>query len=148
MQKLKGKKLKIPSFSPLRKTAICFHHTCQVVQVLLDNRMPNYWNSTIRVIFYLTIYCFLLLFGHFFQPQNNYFNNKKNNQTISYITFRCRWLQFLQQFCFWKQSCMPSYTLLFKPMFITRELQGFTDKEVSFSNSTGIALFLEVIFTG
>lgn len=31
--------------------------------------------------------------------------------------------------------------LLFKPMFITRELQGFIDKEVLSSNSTGVALF-------
>lgn len=35
----------------------------------------------------------------------------------------------------------------FNPVFITRELKVFTDKEVLFSNSAGIAFLVEVIFT-
>lgn len=35
----------------------------------------------------------------------------------------------------------------FKPVFITRKLKVFTDKEVLFPNSAGIAFLVEVIFT-
>lgn len=108
-------------FFPFRKAAVCLHRTCQVVQVLLDDRTPNRWNSTTHGIFYLTIYWFLSLLGHFFQPENSCSkgvgikkwkkNKKTKKQTISYINFRCNWLQSLQQFHCWKESHRPSYTM-------------------------------------